>query len=176
MLLEALAAGVVGLVVLWLVFEPLLLRRTAGAELIEPEDPDETPRGQALLALKEIEFDRETGKLSDEDYATLKTRYTARAVELLRAEEQVVTQQEDRLEALIAARARAIAAPAATDGAPVCSTCGPRPEATAVFCSGCGMALLPVGACGACAAPLPGDAKFCTACGTPARTLAPPRA
>jgi hypothetical protein len=30
----------------------------------------------ALAALKEIEFDRETGKLSDADYELLKTRYT----------------------------------------------------------------------------------------------------
>ena len=35
----------------------------------EPEDLEETPKGIALAALREIEFDRATGKLSDEDYA-----------------------------------------------------------------------------------------------------------
>ena len=44
--------------------------------MYEPPDPEETPKGVALAALKEIEFDRETGKLSDEDYAFLKGKYT----------------------------------------------------------------------------------------------------
>jgi hypothetical protein len=30
----------------------------------------------AIDALREIEFDRATGKLSDDDYAALKTEYT----------------------------------------------------------------------------------------------------
>ena len=47
---------------------------------LEAPDPEETPRGQALLALKEIEFDRATGKLSDNDYAMLRTRYEAAAI------------------------------------------------------------------------------------------------
>jgi hypothetical protein len=34
----------------------------------------------AVVALREIEFDRVTGKLSDADYAELKTRYTERAL------------------------------------------------------------------------------------------------
>ena len=40
----------------------------------------------ALLALKEIEFDRETGKLSDEDYEMLKERYSAEALDALAEE------------------------------------------------------------------------------------------
>jgi hypothetical protein len=65
MLAEALAAAVVGLAVLWLVLQPVL--RSAGRKLLPPEpvDPEETPKGIALTALKEIEFDKETGKLSD---------------------------------------------------------------------------------------------------------------
>ena len=39
----------------------------------------------AVAALREIEFDRETGKLSDSDYAELKTRYTREALAELRA-------------------------------------------------------------------------------------------
>ena len=62
---------------------PRQLRRA----VFEPVEPEETPKGVALLALKEIEFDRETGKLSDEDYQFLKDKYTAQALEALRAEE-----------------------------------------------------------------------------------------
>jgi hypothetical protein len=72
-------------------------------------DPD---RNAALDALREIEFDRQTGKLSDSDYAALKETYTQRAVSVMRA-----------------------------GGGPVCTTCGPRPESDAVYCSNCGVAL-----------------------------------
>ncbi len=44
-----------------------------------------TARAEAVAVLREIEFDRETGKLSDEDYATLKTAYTRDALAELRA-------------------------------------------------------------------------------------------
>ena len=72
----------------------------------EPLDPEETPKGVALAALKEIEFDRETGKLSDEDYEFLKAKYTMAAVEALRGE-QVASVSND-IEALIAARVRSL--------------------------------------------------------------------
>ncbi|HEY6210255.1 MAG TPA: hypothetical protein VIW28_14420, partial [Gemmatimonadales bacterium] len=51
----------------------------------DPED-DLSPRAVALRALKEIEFDRATGKLSDDDYDALKRRYTTEALAALRAE------------------------------------------------------------------------------------------
>ena len=43
-------------------------------------EESESPKIQALLALKEIEFDRETGKLSDEDYADMKATYQRAAL------------------------------------------------------------------------------------------------
>ena len=52
----------------------------------EPPDLEETPRGVALAALKEIDFDRETGKLSEAHYQFLKTKYTAAALEALRTD------------------------------------------------------------------------------------------
>ena len=36
-----------------------------------------------MAALREIEFDRETGKLSDDDYASLKAKYTGEALAAL---------------------------------------------------------------------------------------------
>ncbi len=83
MLLEAIAAGATGLVVLWLVLQPIVAPVPEAAPVYEPPDPEETARGRALLALKEIEFDRATAKLSDDDYAMLKQRYEAAAVAVL---------------------------------------------------------------------------------------------
>src|SRR5438105_15909284 len=86
MLGEALAAAMVGLIAVWLVLQRLVRRSAARSRPVEPVDPEETPKGIALTALKEIEFDRETGKLSDADYEFLKAKYTAAALEALRLE------------------------------------------------------------------------------------------
>lgn len=67
-----------------------------------------------IEALREIEFDHETGKLSDTDYAELQVEYTGRAVQAMRAE----------------AGSRV-----------ACPSCGPRPEVDAAYCSQCGRAL-----------------------------------
>jgi ribosomal protein L40E len=67
----------------------------------------------AVDALRELEFDRETGKISDSDYGPLKARYTEQALAVMRA-----------------------------GSAAVCEKCGPRPEIDAEFCSNCGSALI----------------------------------
>jgi hypothetical protein len=134
MVLEAVVAAVVGMVALWLVLQPLIGSERRMPPPFEPIDPEETPRGAALAALKEIDFDRETGKLSEGDYELLKARYTALALEALRAESHDVT--PETIEAMVAARVRSLRSagvPSAT-----CSNCGPRPEPDAVFCSRCG--------------------------------------
>jgi hypothetical protein len=169
--LEVLAAALVGLAAVWLVLQPLLLPGRARPAVYEPPDPEETPKGVALAALKEIEFDRETGKLSDEDYAFLKSKYTGVALDALRAESAEAAEVRDGsgdVEAMIAARVRALrsAATSAPPGAPVCSSCGPRPESDAVFCSTCGQRLLPGGSCAGCGAELGQSSRFCEQCGT----------
>lgn len=83
MLLEAVVAGITGLAVLWLVLQPVVAPMPAAAPEVDPPAPEETARGQALLALKELEFDRATAKLSEEDYAALRARYEAKAIAVL---------------------------------------------------------------------------------------------
>ena len=61
----------------------MLTSRAPRPPAYEPLDPEETPKGVALAALKEIEFDRETGKLSDVDYEFLKSKYTGQALEAI---------------------------------------------------------------------------------------------
>src|SRR3954470_19956652 len=67
----------------------------------------------AVDALRDLEFDRATGKVSDDDYESLKARYTTQALTAMRA-----------------------------GGAAICENCGPRPEADAEYCSKCGAALV----------------------------------
>jgi ribosomal protein L40E len=166
MLAETLAAALVGLLALFVVLRPLIWPAPPEDPVFEPVEQEETPRGVALLALKEIEFDRETGKLSDEDYRFLKEKYTAQALEALRVEEG--TKAPDDVEALIAHRVRALrsAAASAPPGARVCVTCGPRLEPDAVFCSTCGSRLPAAATCGHCGAALGVDSRFCEGCGS----------
>jgi hypothetical protein len=115
----------------------------------------------AVLALREIEFDRATGKLSDADYTELKTRYTREAIAAMRRSPSATAPvggrpSDDELEAAVRAY---------RDNQVRCPECGPRPEPDAVFCSNCGRYLRDK--CAGCGAPVePADARFCANCGT----------
>ena len=173
MLAEGLMAGLVGLAVLWLVLQPVLRPSHPRARPTEPVDPEETPKGIALTALKEIEFDRETGKLSDSDYEFLKGKYTAQALDALRHESEVAA--VDDIEAMVAAKVSALrfASAATSSNAPPltlawsvsCPVCGPRPEPDALFCSTCGRRLTAPSACAGCGAALSLDSRYCEGCG-----------
>jgi hypothetical protein len=139
MLVEAVVAAIVGLASLFLVLQPLFLTRDTSARPAEPLDPEETPRGVAVAALKEIDFDRETGKLSEEDYQFLKTKYTAIALEAIRAEKDGGSPES--AEVMVAERVRALrVGPTERVRCPIC---GPRPEPDAAYCSSCGVELSP---------------------------------
>lgn len=117
------------------------------------------PAEDAVAALREIEFDRATGKLSDADYDELRARYTERALASMRASESAAAlatlSPDDAVEAAVQRQRAALTE---------CVTCGPRPELDAVYCSTCGH-FLP-GRCAGCgtAAEQPGQ-RFCTGCG-----------
>lgn len=183
--LEVIAAVAVGAFVIALVLQPLLAGPRAMAEapstspLDDLVDPEETPQGAAVAALREIEFDRATGKLADEDYDYLKQKYTGLALQALRtADSEAAGSPGDAtpapaaagadaarldraaLERLVAARAGALGATVVR----VCITCGPCPEADADFCSRCGDAV-GTGRCAACGTGHRAGGRFCEACG-----------
>jgi len=137
MLLEALAAALVGVAALWLVLQPVIAPGRRVSPPIEPLDPEETPRGIALAALKEIDFDRETGKLSDGDYEYLKSKCTRAALDALRSESGEVPVESG--ETAAAGRARAVGVSRVQQSG--CAVCGPRPEPDALYCSSCGRQL-----------------------------------
>ena len=87
--------------------------RTELAPIRRPVPAAPRRQSPAVDSLRELEFDRQTGKISESDYAELKTRYTEQALTVMRA-----------------------------GNLPVCERCGPRPEADAEYCSNCGAAVL----------------------------------
>ena len=171
---EMLAGVFVAVAALALVLEPLVRPAAASASRgyasllddIDFTDPQESgsTKIQALMALKEIEFDRATGKLSDDDYASLKAKYSAEALTAIKAEdslrEDVVAVGDDPAEAAVR-RVRA-------EVTAVCPVCGPRPEAGAKFCSSCGRPFVTSGlgpGCQKCGSVVPPGAQFCGECG-----------
>jgi hypothetical protein len=136
--------------------------RESGIEKAASSAPAGDDARRAVEVLREIEFDRQTGKLSDSDYAALKERFTSEALAAMRAADSVETPvggasgAADDVEALIA-RFRS---PARS-----CSECGPRPEVDALYCSNCGRFLL--SACSHCGAAVnEPSARFCSNCGS----------
>jgi hypothetical protein len=138
-------------VVLYPLFDDLALpnRRARSRE-------SAAPSVEAVQALREIEFDRETGKLSDSDYNALKTRYTREAVAAFRDEESGLSGPgSDAAEAVILQYRNRQSG---------CAVCGPRPEPDAIYCSACGRYL--AAACAHCHAAVSEiGARYCGSCG-----------
>lgn len=124
MIAELIAAAALGGLLLWMALSALGTS-DADADELTFDPVDETPRGRALLAIRDLEFDRETGKIGEADFHQIKTRLSWEAVRIL-----------DR-EGTDAPGAPTSAAAQPT-GPVTCAACGPRPEADARFCSRCG--------------------------------------
>lgn len=168
MLLAALAV--------WVVLDPILRPRVAVTPLDAGVDPDDdlSPRAVALRALSEIEFDRATGKLSPEDYESLKARYTRDAVNALRAGGEPPIGQAPATAGSppptpVIPLASKHAAPPPSQPLMACPVHGARAEVGAVFCSDCGRRLgLEAGdrVCTKCGTLLEPGSRFCGRCGS----------
>ena len=124
---------------------------SGGADLTIDRDRDKNP----VVALREIEFDRATGKLSETDYAELRKTYADRALRELRGANVTLSEPADPIEARVRTYRLSHRE---------CATCGLRPEVDAIYCSTCGTYLDRV--CPACAADVTEpSAAFCSGCG-----------
>jgi hypothetical protein len=108
--LSALVVGtLLAIAALSFVLYPLLIGAYPGP--IE-KTREKASEHRAVDALREIEFDRATGKLSDTDYDELKASYTQKAINAMRSSSDSI-----------------------------CESCGYETEAGARFCSRCGKPL-----------------------------------
>ncbi len=124
-----------GALILW----PLFRRADSwSGETAAPPlgDTQEKDKDMALAAIRELEFDHATGKISPEDYAVLRTRYETKALEAItqRAGTPAAAAETDRrdtealLEAEIAAARSRIR----------CASCGESLPRETRFCPSCG--------------------------------------
>ena len=108
---------------------PLVRARVGdGASAPDSLPPLERQKLDAYAAIKEAEFDRRMGKLSEEDFNALTQRYRQQALAAIAALEQAKR-------ADLARRGRAPTRMA------YCPSCGEKLAARANFCSNCGRAL-----------------------------------
>lgn len=132
-------------------------------------------REAAFQALRELRFDHQVGKVSDEDFAVFEAHLKQSAAAALQAldewEAAADRGLEQVLEAEIAARRAALAG-----AGRFCPACGRPAAAEDRFCGRCGASLAPAAAsalsapraCPHCGTALdPGD-RFCSGCGRPA--------
>jgi len=147
-------------------------------------------RDAIYAALKDADFDRETGKLAEEDYQIVRTRYMNEAAHILRQLDRLAPEAEAALDAEIerdvaelrsdgddgysadlagaveAEVAALIKRTAAADKhALACPDCGQPYQPGDVFCPACGASLADT--CPQCGAPHQSDDAFCSRCGTP---------
>ncbi|MFM8301006.1 MAG: zinc ribbon domain-containing protein [Gemmatimonadota bacterium] len=165
-MIPLLVGSLLAVVALAYVLLPILRIESGAARPIVQTGPivvGGTDEGSSAIdALREVEFDRATGKLSEDDYAILRATFAPQALAELRAREGHGTANAASEAASSDAAERLIARMRTRRTA--CGGCGPRPEPDAIFCSSCGAYL--EATCLRCQAPVPsGDARFCVSCG-----------
>lgn len=103
-----------------------------------------------LLALKDLESERDSGKLSGDDYQDLNEQYRKRARDVLRELDGLIGPHRGRAKQLLAAAVGSAPVAAAEPAAPPvaaapaamsCSGCGSSNDMDAVFCKKCGTRL-----------------------------------
>jgi rubrerythrin len=90
------------------------------------EEELQARKRHALSAIRELEFDYQTGKLSDEDYRSLRSRYEKEAVDAMKG-----------LDGL-GKGGRKLRTRKGEEGGLICSSCGEEVPSRSRFCPNCG--------------------------------------
>ena len=161
-------AVLVSVGVLILVLEPVWRATLPAAEQSALDEQAEiledlyARRDTLYASIRELEFDHQVGKITDEDYKRLRARLTREAADLLRHIEEVKSTQSavrERLEARVRdLLQRTSAAVQATT--PVADAASPPVAEEPRFCTQCGAPLVP-------------GARFCSQCGAAVRRTKP---
>lgn len=111
-------------------------------------------RDVVLAALRDLDFDFKTGKVSEEDYQPVRNQLMAEAAQYVEQEQK----EAERLEALIQSRRKA------QQEDTTCGHCDALVRAGQRFCSKCGSAVNNE-LCPSCGKNIQADDLFCPSCG-----------
>jgi len=116
---------------------PLFKRRLRSVDSVENEKLQElhSKRDTTYAMLKELEFDFQSGILTEEDYRELEARYKGKAISILRDIDDVAEGSgvEEKIERQVLELRR--------DKGRFCPQCGARCQEEDRFCSHCGASL-----------------------------------
>ena len=133
---------------------PFRQKRLNTTSALDARTSQKGQRDAVLSALRELDFDFRTGKISEEDYTPLRTQLMVEAAQYIETEEK----ESEQLEALIRTRR------ATQKQGFKCEHCDAPIRAGQRFCSKCGSAIN-YEQCPSCGKKIqPGD-LFCSACG-----------
>lgn len=163
---------------LYLVAQPLIAKaQTARPTAISAQEELEellAQRDAAFQALRELNFDRRVGKITEEDFVVFEANLKQTAADSLRALDQWEARADDNLDSAIE---KAVSARRAMHGGQqACPTCGRAVAPADKFCAHCGqpMPTAPVqpapraaAVCSKCGQPCEGGDRFCASCGEP---------
>ncbi len=141
-----------------------IIRPRQAAQLAEDEKLEgfRSKRENTYLAIEELKFDYEQGKLSLRDYQDLEKRYKGKAISILKEIDVWEKREglEDEIEEQVMRLRRARRSVAVEL---VCTRCGREIRREARFCPSCGSPLSP--RCPQCGAAYEIGDRFCTQCG-----------
>lgn len=118
---------------------------------------------ETLSALRDLDFDQRTGKITKEDYDILRAELLIRASGELETKKQLEMDLDSKLERAILARKKEKLSTKA------CKKCGKKLNATDLFCSDCGEPSQPF--CQNCGHELQVDDMFCVGCGQSTKSV-----
>jgi hypothetical protein len=135
------SAALVGLAALRAIL-PLVSREEDGTAMIGHRTRAALEREKflALRSIKELEFDRAMGKLSESDWQEMSSRLRARATRLMRRLDAGAGYR-DRIERDLMKQLGEEAVPDVAMTAPTCAACRTTNDADARFCKSCGQKL-----------------------------------
>jgi len=164
-----LGAMIVGLALLVLIVSLVLrpLTQRGGRDEAAQEE-DRPPRLEAVLAaLRDLDFDHQTGKVSEDDYTP------ARAGLLAKAARAMERDPESSVEDILEARVKEIRRRLEQDvPAAHCTHCGGRLHPGDRFCTRCGDRQ--TDACPSCGGSVGTEDRYCVECGCRLHTEATP--
>ena len=120
----------------------------------------EEKKNQILSNIKDLDFEKASGKLSDADYESSRNDYVAQVSAVITRIDKLAPQREQEPKKKILAKSKKASAKAGTIA---CASCGEANPKSSKFCLDCGRPF--EAQCGACGETLPPKAKFCNACG-----------
>jgi RNA polymerase subunit RPABC4/transcription elongation factor Spt4 len=156
-LLATLGALVVGFVLYPVFAEERRGALGESAEALALRDLEDK-KARLYTAIKDLDFEKAAGKVSNEDYESARSDYLAQTAEVLAEIDRLGVETKTPK-----SEPKAESETSETVGNRVCSSCGETSREGAKFCIACGQAF--EHACSQCGEALPPEAKFCPECG-----------